>query len=276
MRCPLCCCRLLALLGYSVTGTEIYRVRRQFGKLGKRKHWGVRRGLEMIEMRLLICQQLSNFSLMFFLMSSIECSLLAPVGCSSQLPLPGPHWLAEHIKFQGRYSKIRSQDSVCEPQTLSPGLSSPRVVFQDLHCFVRWKVKSCRASSVQAGGALAGKANASDQPGHIQGGPGPLAHTAGLAWTLWEAGPSHRRWHQQSCLFFSPWQSLSRLDSCPVEHRCFLQSPPAQAVLQLGAAQSVWEKGGLVPESPFSSPFLWLLHYLPSVQIHFLALQWTQ
>lgn len=61
------------------------------------------------------------------------------------------------------------------------------------------------------------------------------------------AGMGHRRWHQQSCLFFSSWQSLSRLDSCSKEHRCFLLRLPAQTVLHLRAA--VWEKGGLVPKS---------------------------
>jgi hypothetical protein len=81
---------------------------------------------------------------------------------------------------------------------------------------------------------------------------------------LREADLSHRQWHQQFCLFFSPWQSLSRLVSCVKEHRCFLLSRPAQAVLQPRA--TVWEKG-FVPESPLSSLFFWLLHCHPSKSI---------
>lgn len=51
----------------------------------------------------------------------------------------------------------------------------------------------------------------------VGGGRGPVGGYTDAGWT-------HSWWHQQLCLFFSFWQLLSTLDSCPKEHRCFLQA----------------------------------------------------
>lgn len=83
-----------------------------------------------------------------------------------------------------------------------------------LYCFVPSNLGSSELN-------VANKLNVSEQPGHSGWRARPVGIHSG-------AGPEPQWWHQQFCLFFSPWHLLSRLDSCPKEPRCFLPGQLAQ------------------------------------------------
>lgn len=81
-------------------------------------------------------------------------------------------------------------------------------------------------------GALTCKTNVSDQTGHTGVGSG-----SGSGLVSWHTPSLHHRWwHQQSCVFFSPWQKKTGFLSCgtqmlPSEYSCSGSVPPQRSSL---------------------------------------------